>query len=184
MENKTTEPVFEKCAIFLKTIGISVHVVPGVTGFLKHVRIVNGNILIDPVSDAVCGSMLHEAGHIAVTPSLFRTAISDDAASAQAGMSAYLESCPNAFGIEEDPIARGIMQSGETEAIAWSYAAAAAIGVDTALPFQLGFDGEGMDLHTMIAVGSYFGINGLAAGGMTRVRRPDAFPKMIRWMQV
>lgn len=181
--SRTTAAAFEPCARFLQSIGVSVEVAPGVTGFLDHVRIVNGRILVDPISDGVCVSMLHEAGHIAVTPSLFRHAMTDDASSTQADMDAYLAAHPDAFGIDEDPVARGILQSGETEAIAWSYAAAATIGVDTMLPFLMGFEGEGEDLHTMIAARGYFGINGLAAGGMTKIRGADGFPKMIRWMQ-
>lgn len=185
VEMITSAAAFDACAAFLRSIGIEVEVCPGVTGFLEHVRIDSGRILVDPLDDAVCGTMLHEAGHIAVTPSLFRPAMTDDAGSVWPLMTAYLEAHPEAFGgVEEDPIARAIMQSDESEAIAWSYAAAVAIGVDTALPFLLGFDSDGMAIKEMLAMGCHFGIHGLAAGGMTKTRGPDGFPKMIMWTQI
>lgn len=179
-----TAPTFGQCLKFLEAIGINVQVVPGAIGFLDNMRIVDGGIHVDPTSDNVCGNLLHEAGHIAVTSGLFRPHLNYDVQeSIQDAMDAYLKAHPFAFGAEEDPIARSILQSGETEAIAWSYAAAVEIGIDSRLPFRLGFQGEGMQLHDMLKVGAYFGINGLAAAGMTKLRGPDRFPKMIRWMQ-
>jgi hypothetical protein len=178
-------PAFDVCAEFLRSIGIRVEYQPGVSGFLPNVRIKSGVILVDPVDDRVCGSMLHEAGHIAVIPSLFRSDISDDAcASVQSAMDAYCEKHVYFLDGLENPIVRGIMQSGESEAIAWSYAAAHEIGVDTTLPFQLGFDGEGAEIHATLGAGCHFGINGLVAGGMTKMRGSEGFPRMTRWMQI
>jgi hypothetical protein len=139
----TIAPVFPVCAAFLQGLGIPVTVVRGVSGFLNHVRIDKGGLLVDPISDEVCGSMLHEAGHIAVMPSLFRPLMTDDAGNTavQDAMDAYVDDHP--LGIHDDPITRGILQSGETEAIAWSYAAAAHLAIDTRLPFMLGFQGMG-----------------------------------------
>lgn len=79
------------------------------------------------------------------------------------------------------------MQCGESEAVAWSYAAAAAIGIDTRVPFYRGFEGTGLDLHDQIAAGYHFGIHGLAAVGMTQLPRRHhgtPFPRMKRWLQV
>ncbi|MBO9579524.1 MAG: hypothetical protein J7498_01375 [Sphingobium sp.] len=79
-------------------------------------------------------------------------------------------------------------QSGECEAVAWSYAAAAATEIDTHVPFYRGFDGGGLALHDIVATGHYFGVHGLVAGGMTdQPRRPRSqalFPQMRRWLQI
>lgn len=177
-------PAFEPCASFLRSIGIEVEVVPGVSGFLRDIRIECGCILVDPVHNSVCGSMLHEGGHIAITPSVFRPLMTGDATeSIGPAMDRYIEEHPT-LGFEEDPIVRGIVQAGDPEASAWSYAAAIAAGVDTMLPFQGFFDDQGEEIHDMIAAGRYLGINGLRAAGMIETRGPNAFPKMLRWMQI
>lgn len=185
MTTMGTESIFTTCVEFLAQIGIHVQRVSGITGFLDNVKIEQGIIIVDPIDAAVCGSMLHEAGHIAVVPSMFRHLITGDASeSITDAMGKYLDNGENHFDYPENPIARGILQSGECEAIAWSYAAARAIGIDTTLPFRLGFEGNGLEVHTGLRMGHHFGINGLAAGGMTDLRGGSAFPKMHKWMQV
>ncbi len=174
--------VFEKCKEFLEHIGITVKVVPGVNGFLDHIRISEGGILIDPISDQVSAHMLHEAGHIAVVPSRFRQGMNDNLYKSFKEMWAYSA----ALDPSDDGIGRHILQSGESEAIAWSYAAAKHIGIDTMLPFEIGFNGpaDGAEVHYCLSMNSHFGINGLYHAGMTKMRGEDRYPKMIRWMQL
>lgn len=188
-ESKTTRhpSAYRACVHFLAEIGIAVRVEAGATGFLPGIRIEGETILVSEASDDLAGDLLHEAGHIAVVPALFRPHLTSNVDDSFPLMESYLVAHPHALSCwPEDPVARGIMQSGETEAIAWSYAAAYAIGVDTLLPFKKGFDGHGEDLHASLAAGQHLGIHGLAHAGMTDLPqrgRAAAFPNMKKWMQ-
>jgi len=73
------------------------------------------------------------------------------------------------------------MQMGETEAIAWSYAAMCFVGVDMDefWPEDFGlFNGGAKEVRLALDTRSYLGINGLQAAGMTTTR---TFPAMSRW---
>lgn len=177
--------MFGTTAAFLESIGITVRLERGAAGFLERMRVDGASIVVDDEDPELVGDMLHEAGHIAVTPSLFRgslTANVDDAASL---MAQYFNEHPNCMAFPEDPVARAIMQSGEQEAIAWSYAAAHHLGIDTMLPFAKGFDGDGRETHDMLVIGHHLGIHGLFHSGMTDLPRQGAgYPAMKRWMQI
>lgn len=175
---------FRLCATFLDRIGIPVILSPGADGFLPGIRILGGSILVTAADDGLAGDLLHEAGHVAVVPALFRPLIDDDVSGLEPAFGEYIEAHPDGFSYPEDPVCRGIIQSGEQEAAAWSYAAAVAAGIDPWLPFSKGFNDEGRDVLERMRIRQHYGINGLAAGGMTRLRGADAFPSMIRWLQV
>jgi hypothetical protein len=165
---------------FLSEIGMTVAV--GVTGdpFLPGVSIAGGIITYDP-DVATVGDLLHEAGHLAVIPSIFRPHLSANAESVSDLYEKWFEDHPRAFDHPENPVGRAILQSGETEAIAWSYAAAMATGVSPEELFLNGFGSDGLeDLTIGLSTGRYLGVNGLHHAGMTALRE---FPKMIRWIQ-
>jgi hypothetical protein len=188
MTSAPTE-MFHRAADFLRSISIQVTLDATASGFLPGIEIRDGELFLAAADDCLVGDMLHEAGHIAVTPSPFRRLLGGDAEiSVAEAMTKYIDDHPNAFSYPEDPVARGILQSGEQEAIAWSFAAAAHIGLPTDLPFRQGFDNGGPLIHRMLEVGEFSGINGLAAGGMTarssRWTAGPVFPEMIRWIQV
>lgn len=177
--------VFNTTAAFLVSIGINVRVERGASGFLNHMRIEGTNLIVDGDDAALVGDMLHEAGHIAVIPSLYRDRLPANVDDAMSIMSQYFTDHPNCMAWPEDPIARAIMQSGEQEAIAWSYAAAHHLGIDTTVPFSKGFDGNGLETHTLLALGCHPGIHGLFHSGMTELPRlGSGFPAMKRWMQI
>lgn len=180
---------FQRASSFLQSIGIAVVVDPEAArgGFLPGLRVCGAAIIVTAADDDLAGDMMHEAGHIAVTPSLFRDQLDGNTEDIHPAMFAWLDAHPDAFGDPEDPIARAIMQSSESEAIAWSYAAALAANIDTRLPFLKGFGGDGLDIHHQVRHGQHLGIHGLAHGGMTDLPRPRnamPFPKMKRWMQI
>lgn len=179
---------FSRAASFLERIGITVAVRPGTTGFLGPLRVSGSTIYVDHTGDELAGDLLHEGGHISVTPSIFREMLDDDTDAIGPQMSAWLDEHPMALATwPEDPIGRAILQCGEMEAIAWSYAAARAAGVNARLPFGRGFDGNGAEVFGMLEAGAHFGINGLVAGGMTdapQFRSAAAFPAMKRWLQI
>ena len=185
--DNTEMDVFRLARTFLESIGITVEVRHGTDGFLPGLRIEGCTILVAQASDEVVGDVLHEAGHVAVTPSLFREHLSDNVSDDRMNKlyEDYLAANPDGFSWPEDPICRAILQADEQAAIAWSFAAALAIGIDTMLPFKNGFEGGGEDVHLALSIGQHLGINGLRVGGMTGRRgATDGFPAMVRWMQI
>lgn len=83
----------------------------------------------------------------------------------------------------ENPALRALMQMGESEAIAWSYAAMVAAGAPLDEMWQSDpglFVGDAPHVLQMLQGNSHFGINGLQACGMTTVR---TYPSMKRWLQ-
>lgn len=132
------------------------------------------------------GDILHEAGHVAVVPSLFRDKIKGDA---EASIRSHIDDYMNTHAFHSDDglfteneIMRGCLQCGEGEAMAWSYAAAFAAGIPPESVFHdNSYDGEGKSLIEMFSMGAHFGVHGLQAAKMTTVR---TFPQMMRWFQV
>ena len=177
---------FAKSATFLQGLGFTVRQDSRASGFLAGVEINNGQLIVERFDDDIAGELLHEAGHLAVLPSPFRNRASGDLGDVIQRMSDWIDQ-NRATVSPDDPLIRAILQSGECEAVAWSYAAATAIGIDTRIPFIRGFDGEGPALHDQVASGYYFGVHGLAAGGMTdlpRARAVSPYPRMKRWLQI
>jgi hypothetical protein len=177
--------MFNVAAEFLESIGITVRIASGTSGFLDQMRVEGSSLIVDSNDPDIVGDLLHEAGHIAVVPSLFRqhlTANVDDTAPL---MNKYFTDHPDCMAWPEDPVARAILQAGEQEAIAWSFAAAHHLGIDTRMPFAKGFDGNGLETHDMLVLGCHAGIHGLFHGGMTDLpREGQGYPIMKRWMQI
>jgi hypothetical protein len=149
-------------------------------GFLPGISIEGMTLYVDGNELKHEGDLLHEAGHIAIIPSIFRMHVSggniDEAM--KPIFSEYFESHDFVKDGVEDPIMRGLLQCDETEAIAWSYAAAIECGIDPSSVLHFDYDNS---LKTMLQNNQYFGINGLQAAGMTSVK---TFPTMNRWLQL
>ena len=176
---------------FLEGIGLPVRFQTlDASAFLEGVTIRDGAIVIDRTLLRQPGDILHEAGHLAVVPSIFRHLIVDDVDGSLAPhYDRYFAQHPDAFtSYPEDPIARGILQSGESEAIAWSYTAALAAGIPPASVFHEGGYGDTPDsarhLLAKLSALQHVGIHGLAAGGMCLLPRRGGFPSMLRWLQI
>lgn len=182
----------ERAIRFLDTVGIPCRrsgervdsVLPGV--WLDHGWLVyNVEDIRDPCD------LYHEAGHLAVIPSLFRGSVpkAHDFDSLEEDsewgrqIEAYLDATPFLRpDHSEDPVVRGLLQMGEAEAIAWSYAAMVAAGMDPKAHFlnPEAFNNDGEGIYQALSIGRYLGINGLQAGGMTTVK---TFPTLTRWLQ-
>lgn len=153
---------------FLADIGITARDgdVPG-TSFLPGVRIDAGGLVVDRAALASAGDLLHEAGHIAVTPAALRSRLADTLASG-----------------DEAPF------GGETEAIAWSWATLVHLGLPPEVLFHdRGYRGQAAALRQTYTLGVWPGAFGLAQAGMTRLEsgRPYAdgmrYPRMERWLR-
>lgn len=159
--------IVDQIITFLRDIGIRVEEesVPD-DSFLPGIRIRAGGIVVDREKLVWPGDLLHEAGHIAVTPAAARAQLSD--------------------GLEEIEQAHG----GEVEATAWAYAAIRALDLDPAILFHAGgYHGHSAGLIMTYSLGVYPGCMGLSAAGMTRAGPMAAeqggttYPDMIRWLR-
>jgi hypothetical protein len=159
--------------------------------FVPGVWVDHGVLVYNPARLRFHSNLYHEAGHLAVTPSLFRPLVAramnfgEPPAKFEEALDGYMAEHPDGLTTyPEDPVCRGILQMGEAEAIAWSYAAMVAAGADMDVSWREDpklFNGGAPEVRLQLDARSHFGINGLQAAGMTTVR---TFPTMTRWLQV
>lgn len=158
----------DRIIAFLREAGIEVVETPVPTdSFLPGVLIRAGTLWVDRATLRWPGDLLHEAGHIAVTPAALRASL--DAA------------------LETEALAP---HAGEVEATAWAYAAVTYLGLDPALLFhEGGYGGHAEGLRTAYALGVYPGAFGLAQAGLARIgdaARAEGvapYPHLLRWLR-
>lgn len=151
----------DRLTCFVRSIGIDVRETAVENGFLPGLDIAHGAVLLDAARLLYPGDILHEAGHVAV-------------ASPDERARATLEPTPG----------------DEMTAIAWSFAAARHLGLDSAILFHdHGYKGGGASLRENFDAGRYFGVPLLALYGMTidpsRASMDGAapYPHMLRWVR-
>lgn len=153
---------------FLRDIGLAVRETAiDAPSFLPGVRIRHGTLEFDRTRLLAAGDLLHEAGHIALTPARHRHELDGDVRPEQ-----------------HHP------HGGEIEAIAWSYAASLRIGLPIDRLFHAqGYAGRAQALAFAYSIGVYAGAAGLAELGLTAVgdsaRRAGVppYPHMLRWLR-
>jgi hypothetical protein len=136
-------------------------------GFLPGIRVERGVLMVDEARLEYPGDLLHEAGHIAMAPAALR---------------------PSLSGAIDVP---GLdMASLEVAAVAWSYAAAVALGIDPVEVFHGGgYRGKSAGLLTTFGVGVYPGAHLLEAAGLTATPARaeelgvEPYPHMLRWLR-
>ena len=139
---------------FLADIGIPVAAEAlGEDTLLPAITVRHGTVVFDPDRLSQPGDLLHEAGHVAVSDPAVRTASA--AVADDAGE--------------------------EMAAIAWSWAAAQAIGVEPRVLFHAdGYRGDSDWLIEAFSQGSPFGVPLLVFWGLAE---PGCFPAMMRWVR-
>lgn len=192
--NWVAGPDLRRALKFMRVLGMETEVVrhDHSDAFVPGVWLDHGRLVVFP-EVAALGDVLHEAGHLAVIPSVLRALTVPGSLPGDALHSAaaeYLErSCiVDACGTE-DPLMRGILQMGECEAIAWSYAAARALDFDPVIltaqredgSYPFGEPDAGAQVLLRLNGSAHFGIHGLQAAGFCRARE---FPLMLRWLAV
>lgn len=171
---------------FLNRIGIPCVEVDEVgASFLEGVAIRRGTLAVAP--EASIDSILHEAGHLAITPTPFRTWLDGDVGRGQRRMIRAIE----ALDLEPDaPLMRAVLQSSDPEATAWAWAA----GVHLGLPPEIivldtSYDGEGAMVRLQLQRLAYIGIHGLCHAGMcqrgmlAQHRGVAPYPALSSWLQ-
>lgn len=177
---------------FFRSIGLAVKPKSGAIGFVPGIEIENGTLFIDKGS-CLPGDLLHEAGHLAVLPSLFRRQANTDLDVVMETMGEYLSA--DATG-GENTLSRAILQSGECEATAWAWAAGMHLGLPANVIIQPKANMDGDDegapgIRLALSANSYFGINGLQAAGWCAVRGGayakalglPVYPNLAFWLQ-
>jgi len=159
--------ILEKCISFLQDIGIATaYAEIETSGFLPGLMIRNGTILIDRKKLLYPGDILHEAGHIAVTPPANRASMDQQS-------------------ITESKH----RESEEMMAIAWSYAACIHIQLDPRIVFhENGYKGGGNNIVENFKEGRYIGTPMLQWCGMTiepkhRIPGKPVYPQMLKWLR-
>ncbi|MBH8559695.1 hypothetical protein I7X13_16655 [Hymenobacter sp. BT442] len=147
---------------FLAEIGIPTQEVElSVETFLPGILIENGGLLIDPAKLLYPGDILHEAGHLAVTPAAERAQL---AGNVMAGK-------PDQNGIDGEEIV----------AMLWSYAASEVIGMPPEIVFHPdGYRNASNWILNNFRQGIYPGLPLLVWMGLTTT---EGFPKMTRWLR-
>ncbi|QJE98145.1 hypothetical protein [Luteolibacter luteus] len=133
MSSWPENPVLEQITGFLDRVGIEWKIADLPEGeFLPGVHLEDGALLIDPARLQWPGDLLHEAGHIAVSPP-----------SVRAAQNGKLEVSP----------------ADEMAAMAWSYAAAVECGIDPSIVFhEGGYRSGGAQLAAQYSAGQGVGI--------------------------
>ena len=167
---------------FLDRVGLDC--APGVVAadsFLPGVAITRGRLTYDLDALTTPGDLLHEGGHLAAVPARWRARIDGDVDASLARLA------------ENDP---GAAAAAHTDLfpIAWSWAAAQAIGVPAACIFEAGgygaqSGGDPAVLEHSLRAGLFPGITMLAGMGLCAApppfgdgRDPAPFPHMKRWL--
>ncbi|HEX5183769.1 MAG TPA: hypothetical protein VFW19_11540 [Allosphingosinicella sp.] len=153
-------PETRRILSFLREIGVTVAIGPVPESFLPGLTIRDGGLVVDPERLKWPSDLLHEAGHIAVTAPELRPTLSS---------------------VAGDP-------GEEMAAIAWSWAAAAAIGLPPDLIFHDDYRAGGQSLIENFSNGRDVGVPMLIWFGMTGGWKPkeegrSAFPLMDRWLR-
>lgn len=191
----------QKIAIWAQSIGLMVtkiHKIEdvwelGVRPFLPRVWIKNGIVYYDKWTHP--GNLLHDLGHIAITPGWLRPHLSGDLAWEQSPkLIDLVESiCDSGaeIGSTKSQNWFSLINGDEQAAIAWSFVAAQAAGVDDFLPFEVGFDNHesstGEELYESLSISAasngcyHAGIASLYHAGMLKSKA--AFPTLSKWVQ-
>lgn len=157
-------PLTEQIATFLRAIGLEIEPRSlDETSFLPGLALENGRILVDEARMLYPGDILHEAGHLAVTPAADRHRCGGNLA---------------------------VGGGEEMGAICWSYAAALHLGIDPAIVFHPhGYRSGSDSLLENFREGRYLGVPLLQWTGLTHEPKQAAergcppYPHMIRWLR-
>lgn len=148
----------ERFGAFLQKIGIETRETTlGACTFLPGVEIKNGVLLYDPEKLLYPGDLLHEAGHIALTPACQRPRL-----------------CGNVT--DTDPQREG----DEIAVMLWTYAAAREMDIPLEIVFhEHGYKDQSDWLMETYAKGNYIGLPLLKWMGLA----DDRFPAMQKWLR-
>lgn len=161
-------PLTQKISEFLIAIGLEVFPLKiDDETFLNGILIKNGQLFVDESNLEFPGDLLHEAGHLAVAPANLRSQLSDTV---------------------ELPDLN--IDSLESAAMLWSYAAAIHLQIDPRIVFhEGGYKGNSESILFNYSLGVFFGLNLLEEAEMTfnsvnaKIIGIEPFPRMVKWLR-
>lgn len=167
---------------FLNTIGIDTRYEAGASGFTDGCWVDRGRLAVDP--GCRISTLLHEAGHLATCPGIFRHLMDGNL---YRGHREMLRIVGDANLHPDDPLYRAVIQCSDPEATAWAWSA----GRELKLPPEEiirddEYDGDGESVRLALQVGAYYGVHGLAHAGFCVTRsRPGlaVWPHLNFWTQ-
>lgn len=179
---KIRPAALDRVIAFFNEIGIPARYELGATGFVKHVRIERGELLVDPACRV--SGLLHEGAHLAIAPRRYRHLMSGNLYAGQREMLRQVAG----MGLHPDaPLYRAVLQNSDPEASAWAYAAGLHLGFSgEEIIRDDEYDGDGETIRLALSIRSYVGINGLAHAGFCALRpghRLPVWPKLAFWTQ-
>jgi len=152
---------------FLTSIGLPPVHEPLESSLMPGVTLRRGQLVVDRARVEWPGDLLHEAGHLAVTPAALRSSLDDMI-----------------------PVERQTPHGGEAEATAWAFAAVTALNLPPSVLFHAGgYHGRSEALIFSYTMGSWPGAGGLCATGMAAsaadaaARGVASYPHMLRWLR-
>lgn len=157
----TQQEITDTCIAFIRRIGIEVNE-SEVSGesFVPGIQVNKGKLIVDRNLLAYPGDLLHEAGHIAVTPRDERSQLMGDATG----------------GME-------LKKGDEMAVLIWSFLAAQEIGIPAEIVFHPdGYKGESEWLLENFRNGEYIGFPLLEWMGIAR-RKTNGEPEVIAWLR-
>lgn len=167
---------------FFSEIGIRARYEAGANGFSKGCRLDRGELVVDHACRI--STMLHEAGHLAITPRCFRSLMDGNL---YAGQREMLRMVDDAGLHPDEPLFRAVMQCSDPEATAWAWAAGVTLdlpGEEIIRDDEYGGDGEAIRLALQMR--AYIGVHGLAHAGFCAIRERNgiaAWPCLNFWTQ-
>jgi hypothetical protein len=177
---------------FLDRIGMPFKAGPfGRDGFLPGIQIKEGVLYIDPDRLTGSGDVLHEAGHIVVVPSRWRSTLGDDVL---ATLDEAIADDPDA---KDDFKLQTSIKMSEPMAVAWSYAVLKELGLPPECVFfpgsyKIHTDEKPHPMLTWVESGTHYGVLALSQVGMTGgagmfelmgSNGLPPFPTMTKWLQ-
>lgn len=162
------DPLITKFSVFLNRLGLNIYArsLDDET-FLSGLLIENGEIFVDEARLAFPGDILHEAGHLATAPAKFRPQLSDTVM-----------------------LPDFDMDSLETAAMLWSFAAAKHLQIDLRIVFhQGGYKGRAEGILFNYSIGLFMGLHILEEAEMAfgdtlaAQKGVEPFPKMQKWLR-
>jgi hypothetical protein len=174
----------QKVMNFLNEVGLPVSVVPGATGFVKNIVLVEGTVQVDP--KCLPSTMLHEAGHLAVIPSRYRHMMSGNL---YKSMRQIFEIAEMNYMDPYDPLTRALLQTGDPEVTAWAWAVGKHLGIpEKLIILDNQYENAGKAIRTQLQTRCYIGMNGLSHGGFCVTRATPnkplpVYPELAFWLQ-
>lgn len=147
--------------------------------FIPNILIRDGGIIYN--SRVRISDLLHEAGHLAIIPEKYRYICNGDMD--KSIMDIWEEAKADKEIEEADShMYRALMQSSDTEATAWAWAAGKHLCVpENKIIAYTEYQHTGKSIRSCLKVNCYLGIHGLRASDM--IDSVKSFPALTKWVQ-